>query len=283
MIKKLFGILALSLSCSVAVAAEAGYPLESAPNRITDMPALQNGAKLFVNYCLNCHSANSMRYNKLTEIGLTDEEIRKNLLFTGDKVGDLMTIAMTPADGKQWFGATPPDLSVTARALSTNLGPSGTDYIYTYLRTFYRDVNRPTGWDNLVFPSVGMPHALWQRQGHTQVERTTVAEAVGADGKPSWVRTVTNFDQYGFSSSKQETLPADYKGGASESVKYTPVNASQASEFASDVADLSNFMQWMAEPVQNTRKKIGYAVIGFLLIFFFVAWRLNKAYWRDIK
>src|SRR5690606_35969273 len=112
MIKKLLGAIALSLTCTVSIAAESSHPIETAPNRINDMASLQNGAKLFVNYCLGCHSANSMRYNKLTEIGLSDEEIKKNLLFTTDKIGDLMHIAMTPEDSKRWFGAAPPDLSV---------------------------------------------------------------------------------------------------------------------------------------------------------------------------
>ena len=142
MIKKLLGILAVSLSCSVAVAAEGGYALEKAPDRINDMAALQNGAKLFVNYCMGCHSAGSLRYNKLTELGLSEDDIKKNLLFTSDKIGDLMTIAMTRADGTKWFGAAPPDLSVIARAKSHNLGPTGVDYVYNFLRTFYRDTSK---------------------------------------------------------------------------------------------------------------------------------------------
>src|SRR5690554_7013851 len=125
MIKKILGALALTLSIGGVTHAAGGNLIESAPNRITDLAALQNGAKLFVNYCLNCHSANSMRYNKLTDLGLTEDEIKKTLLFTSDKVGDLMTIAMTPEDDKNWFGAAPPDLSVIARAKSTTMGPSG--------------------------------------------------------------------------------------------------------------------------------------------------------------
>jgi len=131
MIKKLLGAFALMLTCTTAMAAEGGYPLERAPDRLNDVASLQNGAKLFVNYCLNCHSANAMRYNALAEIGLTDQQIRDSLLFTGEKVGDLMQVAMKPADAKKWFGAAPPDLSVMARAQSVNAGPSGADYIYT--------------------------------------------------------------------------------------------------------------------------------------------------------
>ena len=283
MIKKLLGALALSLTCTAAAfAADGGYPLERAPNRINDMASLQNGAKLFINYCLNCHSANSMRYNKLTEIGLTEEEIRDNLLFTTDRVGDLMTIAMRPADGSNWFGAAPPDLSVTARAMSTNLGPSGKDYIYTYLRTFFRDTSRPTGWDNLVYPSVGMPHALWERQGPTTLERNKVEQVTAEDGSTQWVRTITNVDEHGFTTTTTEEL-SNYSGKAGETVKLTPVDARMAAQFDSDVADLSNYMAWMAEPMQLTRKKIGVVVLLFLFVFFGVAWRLNKVYWKDIK
>ena len=145
MIKKLIGAVAFTLACTAAYASEGGYPLDAAPNRVNDVAALQNGAKLFVNYCLNCYSASAMRYNKLQDIGLTDEQIKENLLFTGEKVGDLMHVAMRPEDAKRWFGTTPPDLSVIARAKSINAGPSGADYIYTYLRTFYRDTARATG------------------------------------------------------------------------------------------------------------------------------------------
>lgn len=282
MIKKLLGALALSLSCSVGFAAEAGYPIESAPNRINNMASLQNGAKLFVNYCLNCHSANAVRYNTLTQIGLTDDEIRKNLLFSADKVGDLMKIAMTREMGAKWFGAAPPDLSVIARAKSTNLGPSGTDYIYTYLRTFYRDAASPTGWNNLAFPSVGMPHAMWERQGGNSVKRETIAQVTNDDGTKEWVRTTASYDPEGFSVINTETL-ANYSGKAVDNVTLTPVNAKQAAAYDNDVADLANFLGWMAEPAQLTRKKIGAGVVLFLLVFFGVAWRLNRVFWKDVK
>ena len=281
MIKKILGALALALSLGSVAHAADGAAIERAPNRITDLPALQNGAKLFVNYCLNCHSANSMRYNKLTELGLTEEEIKKNLLFSSDKVGDLMTIAMTPADSNKWFGTTPPDLSVIARAKSVNLGPSGTDYIYTYLRTFYRDVTRPTGWDNLVFPSVGMPNALWELQGPVTAQRIKIAPET-VDGNTQWVRTVTDFDEFGFQLVQTETL-ANYAGIASETTTLTSLDPERQAQFDNDVADLSNFLAWMAEPVQTLRKQIGVGVLLFLFLFFFVAWRLNKAYWKDIK
>lgn len=281
MIKKILGALALTLSIGGVAHAADGHPIESAPNRITDLAALQNGAKLFVNYCLNCHSANSMRYNKLTELGLTEEEIKKNLLFSTDKVGDLMTIAMKPADSNKWFGTTPPDLSVIARAKSVNLGPSGTDYIYTYLRTFYRDTARPTGWDNLVFPNVGMPHAMWQEQGPVTTQRVKVAQTT-VDGQDQWVRTTTNIDADGFHDVNTEVL-SSYTGGATETATLTPLDPQRQAQFDNDVADLSNFLAWMAEPVQTLRKQIGVGVMLFLSLFFIVAWRLNKVYWKDIK
>lgn len=138
--------------------------LDKAPDRSRDLAALQNGAKVFVNYCLNCHSASYMRYNRLQDIGLTDEQIKGNLLFTADKVGELMRISMQRDEAKAWFGAAPPDLTVIARARGSEFG-SGSDWLYTYLRTFYRDESRPTGWNNVVFENVGMPHVLWELQG----------------------------------------------------------------------------------------------------------------------
>lgn len=138
--------------------------LDKAPDKSGDQAALQNGAKLFVNYCLSCHSASYMRYNRLKDIGLTEQQIKDNLLFTAEKTGELMRISMQREDAKVWFGAAPPDLTVIARARASEFG-TGPDWLYTYLRGFYRDANRPTGWNNTVFPNVGMPHVLWELQG----------------------------------------------------------------------------------------------------------------------
>jgi len=280
-IKKLLGAFALSLTCSAVMAAEGGYRLDHAPDRINNMASLQNGAKLFVNYCLSCHSANSMRYNKLTEIGLTEEEIKKNLLFTGDKVGDLMKIAMRPADSKRWFGATPPDLSVIARAKSQNLGPSGVDYIYTFLRTFYRDTSKKSGWDNAVFPSVAMPNVLWQLQGPQTYDHVTI-QRTEKDGKEAWTRSTASYDADGYAQVKIENL-ANYRGPEVSHSAFKPADAAKAAAFDNNVADLSNFLGWMAEPVQLLRKKIGVFVLLFLGLFLVVAWRLNAAFWKDVK
>ena len=139
------------------LAAEGGYRLDTSPHDVNNLVSLQAGARTFVNYCLGCHGAQYVRYKSLEEIGLTDAQIRENLLFTGDKIGDMMKTPMPP-QAKQWFGVVPPDLSVIARS-------RGADWLYTYLRTFYRDPKTATGWNNAVFPNVGMPHALYLLQG----------------------------------------------------------------------------------------------------------------------
>jgi len=168
--KLFFALLCLPL---LALAAGPSVPLDKAPDRARDNAALQNGAKVFINYCLNCHSASYYRYNRLTDLGLTEQQIKDNLLFTTDKVGELMTIGMRREDAKLWFGAAPPDLTVIARARSSHDG-SGADWLYTYMRGFYRDDTRPTGWNNTVFSNVGMPHVLWELQGE---------QVMGPDGK----------------------------------------------------------------------------------------------------
>ena len=147
-----------------AQASEGGIHWDKAPVNTSNTASLQNGAKLFVNYCLSCHSAAFMRFNRLKDIGLTDQDIKDNLLFSTDKVGETMKAAINPKEAKEWFGANPPDLTVIARSRAGS-GGSGADYLYTFLRTFYRDDTKATGWNNLAFPSVGMPHALWELQG----------------------------------------------------------------------------------------------------------------------
>ena len=151
--------LAVLLFASTSVfAAEEGYRLDRSPHDPHDLVSLQTGAKLYVNYCLGCHGAQYMRYNRLTDLGLTEDQIEDNLMFTAEKVGETMKIPLEPKAAKQWFGVAPPDLSVVARS-------RGTDWLYTYLRTFYRDPKTATGWNNAVFPNVAMPHALWMLQG----------------------------------------------------------------------------------------------------------------------
>jgi ubiquinol-cytochrome c reductase cytochrome c1 subunit len=150
------------------LAAELGHPLDPAPIDPRDLVSLQAGASTFVNYCLNCHGAKYMRYNRLTDLGLTEAQIRDNLMFAADKVGETMSVAMTVKDGKAWFGVPPPDLSVIGRS-------RGADWLYTYLRAFYPDDKTSTGWNNRVYPNVSMPHVLWKlerEQAGVQYDRT---------------------------------------------------------------------------------------------------------------
>jgi ubiquinol-cytochrome c reductase cytochrome c1 subunit len=251
-LKKL--IAALVLMPALVLANEAGYPLDRAPDRGQDMSALQNGAKLFVNYCLNCHSASMMRYNRLRDLGLSEEQIRDNLLFTSDKVGDLMKSNLSSADAKKWFGAAPPDLSVIARAKASGDG-TGADWIYTYLRTYYKDESRATGWNNLVFPNVGMPHVLWELQG--------VRAAKFEEEKDPHDANKTTHKFVGF-----------------EQIKAGKLNVQ---EYDSAVADLVAYMDWMAEPVKNKRQRLGVWVLFFMSLLVFLTWRLNASFWKEVK
>jgi len=166
-------MLMAALFVPLAALASEALKLDRAPERATDHAALQNGARLFVNNCLNCHGASFVRYNRLKDIGLTEQQIKDNLMFTADKIGEPMGISMSRKDAKEFFGAWPPDLSLIARARASGSG-SGADWLYTYLRGFYRDPSRPTGWNNIAFENVGMPHVLWELQGE---------QAMGADRK----------------------------------------------------------------------------------------------------
>jgi ubiquinol-cytochrome c reductase cytochrome c1 subunit len=224
---------------------------DKAPNKVNDLPALQNGAKLFVNYCLNCHSAAFMRYNRLRDIGLSEQQIKDNLLFATDKVGDTMKAAIDPKQAKDWFGSNPPDLTLVARSRSGH-GGTGADYLYTYLRTYYRDSTKATGWNNLVFPNVGMPHVLWELQGDREPQFDTRNE----HGKEVKV----------------------FKGWK----QVSPGTMSQQ-EYDRNVGDLVSYLQWMAEPAQNSRTRIGVWVLLFLGLFTLIAWRMNAAYWKDVK
>ena len=234
-----------------AQAQETGIPWDKAPNRTNDLTSLQNGAKLFVNYCLNCHSAAFMRYNRLEDLGISEQQIKDNLLFTTDKIGETMKANIDPKQAKEWFGAVPPDLTLVARSRAGH-GGTGADYLYTYLRTFYRDDTKATGWNNLAFPSVAMPHVLWELQG----ERRPIYEKMEEHGEEVEV----------------------FKGWEQLSPgKMTPLQYDQA------VGDLVSYLQWMAEPAQNTRVRVGVWVLLFLVMGVVFVWRLNAAYWKDVK
>jgi len=230
---------------AIVLASGAELHLDKAPVS-TEPAALQNGAKVFVNYCLNCHSASFARYNTLQQIGLDEQQIRDNLMFTGERVGDLMRVAMKPAESKTWFGATPPDLTLIARQRASEFG-SGADWLYTYLRQFYRDPARPTGWNNVIFANVGMPHALWQLQGE-QIAKVSEHE----------------------------------DGTKSIELELAKPGKMSVEEYDKTVADLVSFLVWMGEPVAEKRKTIGIVVLIFLAGLFVLSYALKKNYWKDI-
>ncbi|MED5619564.1 cytochrome c1 [Ideonella sp. BN130291] len=254
--KKLIVSLVAALSFLVpAFASEGGMVWDRFPvEKMNDVASLQNGAKLFVNYCLNCHSAAYMRYNRLRDIGLSEDQVKKNMLFATDKVGETMKAAIDPRQAKEWFGATPPDLTVIARSRA-GAGGTGADYLYTYLRTYYRDETRPTGWNNLAFPNVGMPHALWELQG----------------------ARIAKF--------AEETDPHDHSKKVHVFAGFEQVQPGKLSalEYDNAVADLVAYLQWMGEPEQEHRVRLGVWVLLFLGLFTVIAWRLNAAYWKDVK
>lgn len=239
----------LVLVPALAGAADTEVKLDHAPIDLRDTESLQRGAHTFVNYCLNCHSASYMRYNRLSDLGLSEQQIRDNLVFPDMKVGDLMKTAMDPKDAKEWFGAPPPDLTVIARSRSSHAG-SGSDWLYTYLRTFYKDSSRPTGWNNVVYPNVGMPHALWQLQGE-QVLKESKAAAEG------YMKTV-------------HVLAID-KPGSMKPVEYDRL-----------VADLVNYMTYMSEPARHDRVTIGLYSLIVISVLIALAYALKKAYWKDV-
>ncbi|MBL8485063.1 MAG: cytochrome c1, partial [Rhodocyclaceae bacterium] len=201
-------------------------------------------------YCLNCHSASYMRYNRLKDIGLSDEQIKDNLMFTAEKVGELMRVSISSADARNWFGATPPDLTVIARARSSESG-SGADWLYTYLRSFYRDSTRPTGWNNVIFPNVGMPHVLWELQGDQVLH---VEKAKGSHGEEV----------------EHKTLQLAKPGKMS------------AQEYDAMVGDLVAFLVYMSEPVAEKRKSLGIIVVSVLTVIGVLSYMLKRAYWKDI-
>ena len=272
--------------CALSVqAAGGGVALDQFPTeKLKDLPSLQNGAKTFVNYCLNCHGASLMRYNRLTDLGLTEAQIRDNLIPTDAKVGDTMKVSMSAKDAKEWFGAMPPDLSVTARSRSSHDG-SGSDWLYTYLRSYYRDATRATGWNNAVFPNVGMPHVLFEMQGSRGVTIEEVRAAKGEDGKGrGFTKTVVSFDPSGQRTEKVEKIEASHPHEGT-TIKLGPAVGGKMTQAQYDeqIADLVAFLTYVSDPSAKTRTRLGTWVLLFLACFTVLAWWLNREYWKDIK
>jgi ubiquinol-cytochrome c reductase cytochrome c1 subunit len=270
-----------------AQAAGSDYPLDRFPvEKLTDQAALQNGAKLFVNYCLNCHGASAMRYNRLRDIGLTEDQIRRNLMFTATKVGEPMTVALRADDAKEWFGALPPDLSLIARARASQSG-TGSDWLYTYLRAYYRDATRTTGWNNALFENVGMPHVLWDLQGSrgATIEDVREVRDPKTNAPTGFARTVVSFDVTGLRSERTEKIEGGGHPHAGKTIKLGKPEGGQLSapDYDKQIADLVAFVTYMSDPTAAQRTRLGVWVLLFLTIFTVFAWHLNRVYWKDVK
>ncbi len=244
--KKIIAALALLALPGLGWAATAGYPLMQAPIDLHNQASLQKGARMFVNYCMGCHSLEHQRYNRMArDIGLTDDQVKENLIFTGAKIGDTMKNAMPKAAAKQWFGVTPPDLTLIARS-------RGVDYLYTYLQTFYKDPTRPFGVNNAVFPNAGMPHVLWELQGMQEPVYTNHKDAAGHE-----VKVLSGF-------------------------KLVQPGSLSAPQFKEAMGDLTNFLAYVAEPIKLERQRIGIWVLLFLALTTVVFYLLKKEYWKDV-
>ncbi len=239
-------IVALFVSHGAMAATDHGPKLAHVNVDLGDTASLQRGARLFVNYCVSCHSAAYMRYNRIAaDLGIPEEMIESSLMFTSDKVGDPMVAAMRSQDAESWFGVPPPDLSVIARS-------RGADWLYTFLTSFYLDDSRPTGVNNVVFPDTAMPHVLGELQGF---QRAIYHE--------------------------EETVHGDK---VQRIVGLEPAIAGQESvrEFRRSARDLVNFLTYVGEPARLVRYKVGAWVIAFLVLFACAAYLLKKEYWRDV-
>jgi ubiquinol-cytochrome c reductase cytochrome c1 subunit len=243
---KILALLLILLVPALAAAREESVPLDHAPVDLGNKASLQRGAAIFVNRCLNCHSASLMRYKRLEDLGLTEEQIKQNLLFTTDRIGDTMSAPQDAKIAKAAFGVVPPDLSLVARSRSP-------DWLYTYLRSFYRDAKSSSGWNNVVFPNVAMPNVLYEEQGEQALHVTEKMNDITGD-KVETRKLVVE---------KPGTL--------------TPV------EYDRYVGDLVNYLVYMSEPAQTSRKLWGIVVLFVLAGFAVLAYLLKREYWKDVR
>ena len=246
MTKKWIALLASTaagLLFSAAALAASGGPVQQAGNDLSDQASLQRGAAAYMNYCSGCHSLKFLRYQRMAEdLGLTEEEVMGNLNFTGAKYGEHIQVTMRNADGAAWFGNAPPDLSLISRV-------RGSNWIYTYLKSFYLDDTRPLGWNNQLFPNVSMPNPLWELQGLQHAE----FGAADATGERHVERLVV-----------------------------TSAGVASAADFDQVVRDITNFLEYAGEPAALKRQAIGVWVILFLVFLAFLAWLLKNEYWQDV-
>ncbi|MDJ0929275.1 MAG: cytochrome c1 [Gammaproteobacteria bacterium] len=237
-----FLLAAMILTPQLSYGAGAGYPLDAALNDVGNIASLQRGARNFVNYCMGCHSAQYVRFNRLAnDLQITEDQLVNNLMFAAEKPHETMQVAMPADDSARWFGQAPPDLTLIARS-------RGTDYLYTFLRTFYVDDSKPTGVNNLVLEGASMPHVLWELQGMQ--------------------RKVVETDEEGHESIRLETVT---EGSMS------------ADEYDQFVRDIVNFLDYTGEPMQLERQRLGYWVLAFLLVFGLFSYLLKSEIWKDVK
>jgi len=248
--------LATWLAGSAAYAAGgSNVPMDKVHMNMSDKDSLRNGAKLFMNYCLSCHSAQYSRYNRVAEdLDIPLYLLKENLMFTTEKEGDLMTTTMPEDDAKRWFGVAPPDLSLVARV-------RGPDWIYTYLRAFYQDESTPSGWNNSLFENVAMPHAMFESQGVQRFVGKADLASAGHDGP---------------------TLEPGQKLVGDAIFELQHPGKSTPDEFDKEMADLTAFLTYLGEPAQLIRKKIGVYTIVFLIFLMGLCIMLKKEYWRDV-
>ncbi len=245
-LRMLAAVLAASVLAFGTVAAEEGG-YEKPNNDVANKASLQRGARNFINYCSGCHSAKYVRFNRLAvDLNLTDEQVEKNLIFSGGKLTDSLVNNMSEADAAKWFGKAPPDLSLIARA-------RGTDYLFSFLKSFYLDPARPTGMNNTVLAGASMPHVLWELQG---VQKAVYEGVTTAEGN----------------------VEKEFKGF--ELVSEGKLKPEEYDEF---VRDTVNFLDYIGEPVQLQRRAVGFKVLGFLLVLFLLAYALKQEYWKDVK
>lgn len=240
-------ILLCLLFANLANAASTDFPLDKANIDPADGESLRRGATLFANYCFNCHSVSLMRYSRIgKDLDYDEAQLESLMLFTGAKIGDLMENSMQKDDAKRWFGVVPPDLSVVSRS-------RGVDWLYTYLRSFYKDPSRPWGVNNAIFKDVAMPHVLWELQGLQTAVRDVSKDKEGIEHQ---IITDLVLEETGKLSTEQ---------------------------YDNAVRDIVNFLHYMGEPTKQKRLQTGVWVIVYLGLFFIVMLFLKKDYWQDVK
>jgi ubiquinol-cytochrome c reductase cytochrome c1 subunit len=245
MTKFAFRLLPALLAALLAAPAFAneGAGLMSAGTDIGDRASLQRGAQLFMNNCSGCHSLQYMRYSRMaSDLGLTEQQVMDNLNFTGGKIGDQVHVALTETEAKQFFGKMPPDLSLIARV-------RGTDWIYTYLKSFYLDESRPLGWNNKLFPNASMPNPLWEQQG---LQQPVYGKAEAGGDRPV------------------------------EKLVLASPGTQTPEQFDQSVRDITAFLEYVGEPAALKRQSLGVWVVLFLAFFTFIAWLLKKEFWKDV-